>query len=75
MVEPAAVENGTYVKYDVVDVAGSGHGFMLFDDSNVVFGLFDCVVDWSWMEDINATLLYKHVAKFVPYFLFIMQKY
>ena len=25
LVEPAAVENGTYVKYDVVDVAGSGH--------------------------------------------------
>ena len=49
LVEPGAVENGTlWLKYDVVDVNRSGHGFiMLFEDSNAVFGVFNWVFDES----------------------------
>ena len=40
---------------DVVDVDRGDHGFMLFDDGNVVVSVLD-EVDVSWMEDINITV-------------------
>ena len=66
LVEPAAVENGTYVKYDVVDVAGSGHVSccLIMIHINFFNSVFSIVLLMSHecMEDINATLLYKHAC-------------
>ena len=40
LVEPV-VEDDIYVEYDVVDVDRGDHGFMLFDDGNVVIIVLD----------------------------------
>ena len=53
LVEPV-VEDDAYV--DVVDFDRGDHGSVLFDNSNVVGGVFNEVVDVSWMEDINITV-------------------
>ena len=44
LVEPVVVYD-TYV--GIVDVDNGGHGFMFFDEGNVVFGVLDEVVDVS----------------------------
>ena len=72
LVEPVAVENGTYLKYDVVDVARSGRGFMLFDDSNVVFGVSIELLNGRHqhyrinMHVTNLSLSYQYLLSIMP---------
>ena len=70
LVEPAAVENGTYAKYDVVDVAGSCQVSCCLMIAMLFF-----VMNHEWKTSMQHYCINMHVTNLsLILILFIMQK-
>ena len=63
LVEPAAVENGTYVKYDIVDVAGSGHVscYLMIAMLLLVFSIV-LLMNHEWKTSMQHYCINMHVT-------------